>query len=441
MDDPNRSRRDGPLRFRLRERDRYLKEFALEIRTKSRFAEQMIKGVHQAPARAVDDDDEDVQEDQFVQRRLENSTRGSLEMSSDDGTPSSGAEELSQEEQLELERAIQAAVRLAVKTTAQHETKETGAATAPAAAAEGVLDIERAAADATAGGLGSDARPTSGGGMEGQATPPVFNRSMSSATTDAHRDGPVPPAQPTSPAKGGAEAASGVISFSITPTKGDMPHAGGPADRRETMTSRMSTLMKGLRSINLTGVQAQEAGAAPAPPTQPKGAEGPLLYPESKEAPSHGGYLSDQDNPVRVAASILQHQIRDWYQRLQQHRKPHRSRHGRSRVRSSRRTRRRHTGEAYLKRMKLVSALSKRGMSPEDYRSMDMDMQRELWEHCNELIYQMLGARLRALPRLRRLRLSSIDPAEPDAKLMDVLAAELDAKRAIRQGTELAASL
>ena len=175
MDDPNRSRRDGPLRFRLRERDRYLKEFALEIRSKSRFAEQMIKGVHQAPARVVDDDDEDVQEDQFVQRRLENSTRGSLEMSSDDGTPSSGAEELSQEEQLELERAIQAAVRLAVKTTAQHKTKETGAATAPAAAAEGVLDIERAAADATAGGLGSDARPTSGGGMEGQATPPVFN--------------------------------------------------------------------------------------------------------------------------------------------------------------------------------------------------------------------------------------------------------------------------
>ena len=137
MDDPNRSRRDGPLRFRLRERDRYLKAFALEIRTKSRFAEQMIKGVHQAPARAVDDDDEDVQEDQFVQRRLENSTRGSLEMSSDDGTPSSGAEELSQEEQLELERAIQAAVRLAVSTTAKQESKETGAATAPAAAADG----------------------------------------------------------------------------------------------------------------------------------------------------------------------------------------------------------------------------------------------------------------------------------------------------------------
>ena len=247
MDDPNRSRRDGPLRFRLRERDRYLKEFALEIRTKSRFAEQMIKGVHQAPARAVDDDDEDVQEDQFVQRRLENSTRGSLEMSSDDGTPSSGAEELSQEEQLELERAIQAAVRRAVKTTAQQESKETGAATAPAAAAEGVLDTEHAAADATAGGLGLDARPASGGGMEGQATPPVFNSTISSATTDAHRDGPVPPAQPTSPAKGGAEAASGVISFSLTPTKGDMPHAGGPADRRETMTSRMSTLMRGLR--------------------------------------------------------------------------------------------------------------------------------------------------------------------------------------------------
>ena len=44
--------------------------------------------------------------------------------------------------------------------------------------------------------------------------------------------------------------------------------------------------------------------------------------------------------------------------------------------------------------MKLVSALSKRGMSPEDYRSMDMDMQRELWEHCNELIYQMLAKSL-----------------------------------------------
>ena len=36
----------------------------------------------------------------------------------------------------------------------------------------------------------------------------------------------------------------------------------------------------------------------------------------------------------------------------------------------------------------------------------------------------LVGELLRALPRLRRLRLSSIDPAEPDAKLMDVLAAE-----------------
>ena len=44
--------------------------------------------------------------------------------------------------------------------------------------------------------------------------------------------------------------------------------------------------------------------------------------------------------------------------------------------------------------MKLVSALSKRGMSPEDYRSMDMDLRRELWEHCNELIYQMLAKSL-----------------------------------------------
>ena len=36
----------------------------------------------------------------------------------------------------------------------------------------------------------------------------------------------------------------------------------------------------------------------------------------------------------------------------------------------------------------------------------------------------LVGELLRALPRLRRLRLSSIDPAEPDAQLMDVLAAE-----------------
>ena len=80
MDDRIRGRRDEPPRFRLRERDRFLKELTLEIRTKSRFAEQMIKGVHQAPARSVDGDDEDMQEDQFVQRRLENSTHGSLEI-------------------------------------------------------------------------------------------------------------------------------------------------------------------------------------------------------------------------------------------------------------------------------------------------------------------------------------------------------------------------
>ncbi len=36
----------------------------------------------------------------------------------------------------------------------------------------------------------------------------------------------------------------------------------------------------------------------------------------------------------------------------------------------------------------------------------------------------LVGELLRSLPRLRRLRLSSIDPAEPDAQLMDVLAAE-----------------
>ena len=36
----------------------------------------------------------------------------------------------------------------------------------------------------------------------------------------------------------------------------------------------------------------------------------------------------------------------------------------------------------------------------------------------------LVGAILESLPQLRRLRLSSLDPAEPDAKLMQVLARE-----------------
>ena len=44
--------------------------------------------------------------------------------------------------------------------------------------------------------------------------------------------------------------------------------------------------------------------------------------------------------------------------------------------------------------MKLVAALSKRGMAPEDFLSLESSLQLELWEHCNEIIYQMIAKSL-----------------------------------------------
>ena len=384
--------RDAGPRFKLHEREKWLHEFRVALRARSRFAEQMVEQVHVAPAHVAGADVNQEHGEEFVLGRVDNSTRGSLLVGSDEDTPSSDEEFLSRQEQLELATAVQAAVRLATNSVAGGESKESGAASAPTAAPEGAFEGERAAATTAAAGSGLAAQPAGSGGMRGRVTPPVIDASNRTGP-DAHREEPAPAVPPASPAiEGGGEEASGVISFSITPAKGDMPHTGGPT-RRETVASRMSTLMKGLQTIRSRGAEALNRGASEHQP-QPTGATQPQLQPETKRDPSHWAIPTDATNRTHAATELLQQQILAWYQRLIQRKRTHRSRRGRSRARTPRRAQRRHTGEAYLKRMKLVAALSKRGMAPEDFLSLESSLQLELWEHCNEIIYQMIAKSL-----------------------------------------------
>ena len=103
--------RDAGPRFKLHEREKWLHDFRVALRTRSRFAEQMVEQVHVAPAHVASADVEQRHGEEFVLGRVDNSTRGSLLISSDEATPSSDEEILGEGEQLELEEAIQAAVR------------------------------------------------------------------------------------------------------------------------------------------------------------------------------------------------------------------------------------------------------------------------------------------------------------------------------------------
>ena len=97
--------RDAGPRFKLHEREKWLHDFRVALRARSRFAEQMVEQVHVAPAHVAGADVEQEHGEEFVLGRVDNSTRGSLLVSSDEDTPSSGEEFLSRAEQLELATA------------------------------------------------------------------------------------------------------------------------------------------------------------------------------------------------------------------------------------------------------------------------------------------------------------------------------------------------
>ena len=87
------------------------------------------------------------------------------------------------------------------------------------------------------------------------------------------------------------------------------------------------------------------------------------------------------------AAQAVRRELESSMQAWQQRRVEQSRQMGPRRRRSPRRKgRARIFGEKYLKKMKLVSTLSKQGMSPEAYQQLPPDMRVAVWQHSNEII-------------------------------------------------------
>ena len=195
-----------------------------------------------------------------------------------------------------------------------------------------------------------------------------------------------------------AEEEEGDISLHFSSsTPGDIPRAGGP-DRRETLASRMSSLMKGLKAVSRTGMsdtpEAPETKGAGGHgmPTMPSGNISPDERPEPQSPSSQVGraLMMTQvgvEGMTQTVCRELESSMQAWQQRRAEQSRSEGPRYSRSSRKSAKR---KGFGSKYVKKMKLVSTLSKRGMSPEAFTQLPPDMQVAVWLHTNETIYQLI---------------------------------------------------
>ena len=98
---------------------------------------------------------------------------------------------------------------------------------------------------------------------------------------------------------------------------------------------------------------------------------------------SHIG-MEDTTQAVR---SELQSSMQAWQRRRAEQSRHTGSRHGDRRPRAKRK---KSFGEKYLRRMKLVSTLSREGMSPEAFSQLPADMRVAVWQRSNETMYGLI---------------------------------------------------
>jgi len=394
-------------------RQRWLFELKSSLRATCRFGLQVIEGKHERPDGAArvrgSEDDPDVE---FSVQQLSQSSAALFVENEPTSSDSDDADTAA--EQQELSAILAAAVqRLLPQSQAGPRDVESRHGRA--------VDAQTRTAPTSSPGLGRAAAAQGGGerdapararAMQAPATPPASPHDMSNpatmrpAATGAFPSGDDPTAAGRSPLTPGASAEgdSGEISLRLSP--GVSPRAD--TTRRDTITSTMSTIMRGLRGISRAGAASLERESTQTREGRPStqfdeieskaGSETarPLLFPQTQRVPRSGGALSDEARLQQsIQDELLSHML-DWQQRKARQRQSHRARSRRTR-RHGRRHRdagSHYTGEAFLKRVKLVAALTKRGMSPADFQQLERSLQVEVWESANEQIHQLISKSL-----------------------------------------------
>ena len=181
------------------------------------------------------------------------------------------------------------------------------------------------------------------------------------------------------------------------------------------MTSLMSNMMRGMRQLStpapstsaqeadsktqeqqLEGKQEVVAAAAAADPSR-----GPrqslAAFEDPQRAPSHGGARSGEEDDKQGVRSLLLNidamRRTIVQQAIARRRQSRRTRKGTRKIKLQR------AAKAHVEKMKFVREMSKSGMSSEAFLALDNELQRLLWEYCNEIIWSMI---IRSLGRKHR---------------------------------------
>ena len=235
--------------------------------------------------------------------------------------------------------------------------------------------------------------------------PPAFSQSdtmVPGMERTTRTRGGYPAPMPPADAEGGSVAGSegeDEISLHLTP-RPEVISPRGDSSRRDSMSSRMTTLMRGLRSIRRTGgeetpekteesKQPTKGGAA----ADPRAEAYSLAFPKTQRVPrGHGGIRTGNEGNVQALQERLKSSLMATYRHLLDKSRANRSRSGGTRKDRAKKAakKKKRIQDKYVQRLKLVESLSKTGMSKEAFIRLDLDLQRELWEHCSRIIYRMI---------------------------------------------------
>ena len=403
-------------KYKAHQRDEWLHDLRLELRRESRFAYEMIMAEHQPPAGLSSA--EDASRDDFMVGSLSHSTTVMRGSDAEDSGGDFSDDEDNTYARAEMARAISSSLQDITSKLINMRAREAAAALPPERPPQMAGAPERppqkagaeAAADVAVGGVGSSPPAGSEGGTLRKATSP---EPAAAAAERMHASTPVPPvhtsqsgagvqAETTSP---GSVSDDNEISLRLTP-RADITRMGDSTGR-DTMASRMSNMFRRLQHMgspigeDSKEQEAEEGKTAAGMAGTPRDGDRSLTHPKTIRVPSHGGIRTATEGNLPQIDDILReitHMTNEMlhYQESMRlgrstSRTPGESR-GRtrmSRTRSSAKSTKSVT-KAYVEKMKFVRELSRSGMSNRAFLELDNEMQRLLWEHCNEIIWTMI---------------------------------------------------
>ena len=400
------SRGRGLRKFRAHERDEWLHDLRLELRRDSRFAYEMVMAEHNAPVGVVSAEDT-APPDEFMVGRLSHST-----VVMEDGD-SSGTDTDSTDHGDDAGR--DAWMADAISSSLQDITSKLNnmRVGVHAAAAQPERPLERgrqgAAARVTVDGVGSSPPFGRGDGIPQDVTNPERAAEAADGKAPSIPGPPAPslsgPAVRSELTSQGSVSEDDEISLRLTPHE-DITRLGDSTGR-DTMTSRMSTMNRRLQSTVTSPIRpasvgedskeqewVEEGEMAARTASTPRAKGQPLTFPKTIRTSSHGDVRTATVGNSQEIEALL-HQITTLKDQMDRYKSS--SRHGRSsrhgktrgyRTRSAKSTK--SVTKAYVEKMKFVRELSRSGMSNKAFLALDNEMQRLLWEHCNEIIWTMI---------------------------------------------------